>query len=77
MSSDDIERSPEHAKLSEISLAKRSKRSPYSRGISASKGLRIPDMPAKLSYSFNNADDSQRMKRQIKDRQTFSMSDFA
>lgn len=77
MSRDGIERSPKHAELYEISLAKRSKRGLYSRGISASISLQEPDMPAKSSYGFKTADDSQRPKRQIKDRQTFSMSDFA
>lgn len=77
MSSDGIERSLEHAELSEISLAKRSKRSSYSRGKSASKSLRKPDISAKSSYSFTNADDSQRTTRQIRDRQNFWMSDLA
>ncbi len=67
MSRDGIELSSEHAELSESSPAERSRRSPYSRGISALKRIRKPDMRAKSSYSSNNADDSQRTTRRIKD----------
>ena len=77
MSRDGIELSLKHEELCESSPAERSRRSPYGRGKSALKRLRKPDMPAKSSYSLENADDSQRTKRQINDGQTFSMSEFA